>query len=149
MALNATADRTIRKTKLIGDKPIKEYHKLTCHCGAVEIELHLPEGVVNPRRCSCSICSSRGAITGTAKLDQLRVVKGEEYLTLYQFNTRIAKHYFCKICGIYTHHQRRSFPDQYGYNVARLEGVNVYELGVVPLMDGINHPCDRKSHDAT
>ncbi|NBU89174.1 MAG: GFA family protein, partial [Betaproteobacteria bacterium] len=37
-------------------------------------------------------------------------------LRLYQFNTKIAKHYFCSNCGIYTHHQRRSFPDQYGYN---------------------------------
>ena len=139
----------MRNFRQIGDTAIQEYHKLSCHCGAVELELHLPNGVVDPRRCSCSICSSRGAITGTAMLDDVRIVKGEENLRLYQFNTMIAKHYFCKTCGIYTHHQRRSSPDQYGYNVARLEGVNVYELGEVPVLDGINHPCDRKPDAAS
>ena len=68
---------------------------------------------------------------------------GEEKLSLYQFNTMTAKHYFCSVCGIYTHHQRRSNPKQYGCNVACLEGVNPFELRDVPVMDGVNHPCDR------
>jgi hypothetical protein len=78
-------------------------------------------------------------------LDGIKITKGEDKLTLYQFNTNTAKHYFCSICGIYTHHQRRSNPNQFGFNVACLEGVNPYELNDVPVMDGINHPADRKS----
>ena len=73
----------------------------------------------------------------------IRIVQGAESLTLYQFNTRTAKHYFCSRCGIYTHHQRRSVPTEYGYNVACLEGVNPFDLGSVQTLDGINHPADR------
>lgn len=130
--------------KQIGDTPIQEYHTLSCHCGAVVMEMHLPDGVVAPRRCDCSLCRRRGAIAGTTSLDRIRFIKGEDQLRLYQFNTRVAKHYFCSVCGIYTHHQRRSNPDEYGYNVACLEGVNPFDLGEVEVMDGVNHPSDRK-----
>ncbi len=129
--------------KQIGPTPIAPCHKLSCHCGSVEIELHLPEGVVSPRRCDCSFCRRRSAIMGTTRLKDIRILKGEDKLTLYQFNTCVARHYFCSVCGIYTHHQRRSDPDEYGFNVACLEGVNPRDLGDVPMMDGVNHPSDR------
>lgn len=118
-------------------------HKLTCHCGAVEIELSLPNGIENPRRCNCSICSRRGAIAASVPLDDLKVVSGKDKLSLYQFNTLTAKHYFCSVCGIYTHHQRRSNPEQFGFNVACLEGFDSFSLENVPVLDGINHPSDR------
>jgi hypothetical protein len=85
----------------------------------------------------------RGAISVSVPLDGLKVTKGVELLTLYQFNTMTAKHYFCSRCGIYTHHRRRSNPDQYGVNLACLEGVNPYDLKDVPIFDGINHPSDQ------
>ncbi len=69
-------------------------------------------------------------------LANLRIVKGAEDLTLYQWNTRTAKHYFCATCGIYTHHQRRSNPNEYGFNVACLEGVDPFSLEPVPVGDG-------------
>jgi len=86
----------------------------------------------------------RGAIAASVTLENLKIIQGEDKLTLYQFNTMTAKHYFCSVCGIYTHHQRRSNPNQYGFNIACLEGVNPFELTDVPVMDGINHPADRK-----
>jgi len=89
------------------------------------------------------MCRKRGAIAASVELAGLSVTKGEENLTLYQFNTMTAKHYFCSICGIYTHHQRRSNPSQFGFNVACLEGVDPFQLGEVPVMDGVNHPSDR------
>lgn len=129
--------------KLVGRTTIQAKHRLSCHCGAVVLELDLPDGIVNPRRCNCSICRRKGAIVASVPLAGLRVVQGAEALRLYQFNTRTAKHYFCGNCGIYTHHQRRSNPDQYGYNVGCLEGVNPFDLGRVPTMEGVNHPADR------
>jgi hypothetical protein len=123
---------------------IEKNHKASCHCGAVQFELHLPNGIETPRRCDCSMCRKRGAIAASVALEGLTIAQGLEKLTLYQFNTKTAKHYFCSVCGIYTHHQRRSNPTQFGFNVACLEGVNPYELGEVPIMDGINHPADRK-----
>lgn len=129
--------------KRIGNTEIKEYHLFSCHCGAVQMEMHLPDGVVDPKRCDCSFCRRRGAIMGTTTLAHIRIIKGEDKLGLYQFNTGVARHYFCQICGIYTHHQRRSNPAEYGYNIACLDGVNPFELGEVKVVDGINHPSDR------
>lgn len=117
--------------------------RASCHCGAVRFELSLPQGLVEPRRCSCSFCRMRGAIVASVPLDGLKVAKGQEKLSLYQFNTMTAKHCFCSVCGIYTHHQRRSNPLEFAFNVACLEGINPYDLREVPVMDGINHPSDR------
>ncbi|EKO3988111.1 GFA family protein [Vibrio fluvialis] len=129
--------------KQVGPTVIREKHRATCHCGAVELELSLPDGIVDPRRCDCSICRRKGAIVASVTLDAIRIVKGQEALRLYQFNTQTAKHYFCSVCGIYTHHQRRSNPHQYGYNVGCLEGVNPFDLGDVVTNNGVNHPADR------
>ena len=124
---------------------IQSTHKATCHCGDIELALSLPDGLVDVRRCDCSLCRRRGAIVASVPLSDIKIVKGQDHLKLYQFNTKTAKHYFCGNCGIYTHHQRRSSPHQYGYNVGCLEGVNPFALGSVPTNDGVNHPADRKA----
>ncbi len=72
----------------------------------------------------------------TAKLPELKVTEGEDKLSLYQWNMEIAKHYFCSQCGIYTHHQRRAAPDEYGFNVACIEGIDLAALSDVPMTDG-------------
>lgn len=130
--------------KNVGGTEIKRNHRASCHCGAVVLELDLPDGIVDPRRCDCSICRRKGAVVASVPLSGIRILQGESALKLYQFNTRTAKHYFCSHCGIYTHHQRRSDPGQYGYNVGCLEGVNPFDLDSVPTNDGVNHPADRK-----
>jgi hypothetical protein len=117
-------------------------HVASCHCGAIEIQLVLPKGIENPRRCDCSMCRRRGTIVASVPLDGLRISKGTDQLRLYQFNTMTAKHFFCSICGIYTHHQRRSNPKEYGFNVGCLRDCNPYELEPVPVLDGLNHPSD-------
>lgn len=131
--------------KEVADVAILPKHRASCHCGAVVLELDLPDGIVDPRRCDCSICRRKGAVVASVPLSGIRIVQGEEYLTLYQFNTHTATHYFCARCGIYTHHQRRSNPQQYGYNVGCLEGVNPLAIPDVPTNDGVNHPADRES----
>jgi hypothetical protein len=128
---------------IIGRVRINPVHNASCHCGGVAFELSLPNGVENPRRCNCSICRRRGAICSSVPLANLRITQGNDLLTLYQFNTHAAKHYFFKICGIYTHHQRRSDQSVFSYNIACLEGVNPFDLGEVPTSDGINHVSDR------
>ena len=122
---------------------INPVHIATCHCGSVKLELTLPNGLEQDRRCNCSMYRRRGAIVASVPLSGLKVVSGNNTLSLYQFNTHTARHYFCSVCGIYTHHQRRSNPHQFGFNVACLEGVNPFELGEVPVVDGVDHPCDR------
>tara|TARA_Y100001970_G_scaffold238221_1_gene299314 strand:+ start:4878 stop:5240 length:363 start_codon:yes stop_codon:yes gene_type:complete len=118
--------------------------KLKCHCGGVEIEVNLPNGLKNLVRCNCSICKRRSAVMGKVGPDDLKVTKGKELLSLYQFHSKTAKHYFCSVCGIYTHHNPRSAPSNYGFNVACLDDINPYDLKDVPIFDGINHPNDKK-----
>lgn len=122
---------------------IQDPHRLSCHCGAVELAVTLPDAYKTKRRCDCSYCRRRGAVALSAPLDGIAIVRGADMLSLYQFNTCTAKHYFCRNCGIYTHHQRRSNPNEYGVNAACLEGVNPRDLDPVPWADGANHPSDR------
>lgn len=120
-------------------------HKLTCHCGAVELRVQLSDGLKTARRCNCSFCRRRGAIAVSAPApDGIEVIKGSDHLTLYQFGTNTAQHYFCKTCGNYTHHRRRSNPNEFGVNAGALEGVDPATLRDVPWEDGVNHPADRK-----
>lgn len=74
----------------------------------------------------------------TAKLDELTITEGEALLSLYEWNTKVAKHYFCSVCGIYTHHQRRAAPDEYGFNAACIEGIDLAILKDAPMTDGIS-----------
>ena len=76
--------------------------------------------------------------------ENFSLTKGEEYLTLYQFNSNIAKHYFCKKCGIYTHHNPRINPAMTGFNVGCIDEINTFDIKDVPVNDGQNHPLDKK-----
>ena len=119
--------------------------KLTCHCGGVEAEIKIPEnGFQKLVRCNCSICKRKGYVIGIIGSDDFKLIKGENLLTLYQFYTKTAKHYFCKVCGINTHNRPRINPKIYGINVACVEGINPYELKNVGINDGENHPLDQK-----
>ncbi|WP_153913220.1 GFA family protein [Shewanella sp. TC10] len=118
-------------------------HRASCHCGSVVMELSLSKGLQDVRRCDCSMCRRRGAIVASINLDDIQFIQGEHELNVYQFNTKTAKHYFCRHCGIYTHHQRRSNPNQFGFNVACLAGINPLKIDQIKLYDGVNHPADR------
>ena len=123
----------------------KHMKKLTCHCEKVELEVNISdEGFKKLMRCNCSLCKKKGAIMTAISKEQLKVVKGEDVLKLYQYHTKVAKHYFCSNCGIYTHHVMRSNPNMYGINVACLEGIKPFELENVVINDGENHPLDKK-----
>ena len=113
-----------------------EIRRGTCHCGAVEFQVELQDGLQDLRRCNCSLCRRKGAVMASVPLDKLTIIRGADQLSLYQWNTDTAKHYFCRICGIYTHHQRRSNPKEFGFNVACIEGVDPYKLGEIPIADG-------------
>jgi len=131
--------------KQVGDTKILPQHKATCHCGSVELLINLPDGIVSPMRCNCSFCRRRGAVMAPTKLENIIIIKGQDSLAKYQFHTKVAEHFFCKNCGIYTHHRRRANPDEYAYNVANLEGVNPLLIEDIIILDGINHPKDQKN----
>ena len=112
-----------------------------CHCGAVRFTVALSDGLTTARRCDCSFCAMRGAVAVSARVGDLAIERGDDVLTQYTFNTHTAQHFFCSICGIYTHHRRRSNPDELGVNLACLSGQTPF-LPEVPVRDGQNHPTD-------
>jgi len=91
----------------------------TCHCGAVrfEIDTDFPELTM----CDCSMCRRRNAVMVKVHESRFRLLAGEDALTEYQFHTRTAHHYFCKVCGIYPFHRKRVTPDHFGVNVHCLD----------------------------
>lgn len=119
-----------------------------CHCGAMRFDVTLPSGFASARRCTCSICRMRGAVAVTSTPSDFQITQGEDQLATYRFNTRTAEHHFCRICGIYTHHKRRSNPNQLGGNVACLEGVSPFDFHEVLVYDGERHPADNAGHKA-
>lgn len=111
-----------------------ELFKGSCHCGAVKFEVAAP---IEPAgRCNCSLCRRKGALMSPLfPREALRIVEGESELTLYQFNTRVARHYFCRHCGIYPFHQTRRDPGSWRVNLGCLDGVDPYALEAT-LADG-------------
>lgn len=100
----------------------------TCHCGAVRFEIvsDFPELT----SCDCSMCRRRNALMVKVHESAFRLLSGKDELVLYQFHTRTAKHYFCRVCGVYPFHRKRVTPDYFGINVACLEG---FDPAGIPL----------------
>jgi len=117
-----------------------------CHCGAVKFTATLTKGFASGRRCTCSICRMRGAVAVTSTPENFIITQGADQLAAYRFNTKVAEHHFCRNCGIYTHHQRRSNPNEIGVNVACLEGVSPFDFEEVVVYDGTQHPADNAGH---
>ena len=69
--------------------------KLSCHCGALEAEVNVPEKFEKVMRCNCSICKRKGYVMSPVGENDMKIIKGEDKLTLYQYYTNTAKHFFC------------------------------------------------------
>jgi len=106
----------------------------SCHCGGVQFQVDAD--ITELYTCDCSLCSKKNALMTNLHESRLQVLSGEDKLTLYQWNTKIARHYFCSVCGIYPFHRKRSMPDHYGINVFCLEG---FDVDALPLRraDGV------------
>ncbi len=117
---------------------------LTCHCGEVKAEINILGGLKKILRCNCSICKRKGAIMSMVKNSDFKIIKGEKVLKLYQFHSKVAKHFFCSICGIYTHHNPRSNPEMTGFNLGCIDDTDTFKLDNINIIDGQNHPLDKK-----
>ncbi len=118
--------------------------KLRCHCGDVEAEINIPERIEKVMRCNCSICKRKGAIMSMVKNEDFKIIKGNDKLKLYQFHSKIAKHYFCINCGIYTHHNPRINPSLTAFNIGCIDEIDSFKINNINVADGNNHPLDKK-----
>ncbi len=107
----------------------------SCHCGAIQFQVEAPEKI-KCADCNCSICSKSGYLHLIVPRSKLKLLQGESSITTYRWGTGIAKHTFCKTCGIKPFYIPRSNPDGYDVNVRCLDPVPV-ELEIEPF-DGKN-----------
>jgi len=91
-----------------------------CHCGAVRFEVEAPERIL-VQDCNCSLCAMTGFLHLIVPKSKFRLVQGEENITTYTFNTGVAKHTFCRTCGIKSFYVPRSNPDGIDVNVRCLD----------------------------
>jgi hypothetical protein len=101
---------------------MKSTYRGRCHCGRVQFEVDADLDHV--RVCDCSICRRRGALNHRVEEADLRILTPLGLLTVYEWNTRIAKDYFCPVCGILPFRRPRTAPDKWTINVRCLEGVD-------------------------
>ena len=95
------------------------------------IEFQIETDLEKIVQCNCSICIRRNAKMIMVPKDNFNLIKGEEELALYQFNSNIAKHYFCKKCGIYTHHNRKSDPNGMGVNLGCVDELDATDYDAI------------------
>lgn len=107
-----------------------------CHCQAVRFVVQVPEPLA-AKACNCSICEPCGFLHLIVPAGDFQLHTDWEALTLYQFNSGVAKHWFCKTCGIKSFYRPRSHPDGISVNARCLDGVDLRELDITPF-DGRN-----------
>ena len=98
--------------------------KGSCHCGSIVFEVEAPKDI-EADYCNCSICSKSGFLHLIVPLNKFKLLKGSETLSTYTFNTGVAKHTFCKICGIKPFYTPRSNPDGIDVNVHCIDAENL------------------------
>ena len=111
-------------------------HRGSCHCGAVAIEVDAPEDL-EVYECNCSICSRTGFLHLIVPATRFRLLRGENALTTYTFNTRVAKHMFCTVCGVKAFYVPRSNPDGFSVNVRCLDRSSIRSVKILSF-DGQN-----------
>jgi len=78
------------------------------------------------------------------KNEDFKIIKGLDKIKTYRFHTKVANHFFCSNCGIYTHHNPRSNPKMTGFNLGCIDEIDTFELNEIGLNNGLNHPLDKK-----
>ena len=92
-----------------------------CHCGRVRFEVLLEDQFVTVHQCNCSICTQTGFLHLIVPKERFRLTTSDDALVEYRFNTGVARHLFCGVCGIKSFYVPRSNPDGYSVNLRCLD----------------------------
>ena len=95
----------------------------SCHCGAVTFEVDADLSRLGD--CNCSICTKKGSVHHRVPENRFRLLSGAEALKAYQFNKKIASHFFCQNCGIHTYSHPRTAPEMFNVNVRCLDNFDL------------------------
>jgi len=111
-------------------------HKGGCHCGRVRFEVEAP-AIIEATYCNCSICRKSGFLHLIVANADFRLLDGEDSLTTYTFNTGVAKHRFCRHCGVKSFYVPRSHPDGVSVNAHCVDSETVEAVNITNF-DGAN-----------
>jgi hypothetical protein len=104
-------------------------HQGSCHCGRIRFEVDAPPRI-DALECNCSICRMTGFLHLIVPAARFRLLQGAEGLTEYTFNTGVAKHRFCRVCGVKAFYVPRSNPDGIDVNVRSLDPATIESVSV-------------------
>lgn len=108
---------------------MKNHYQGRCHCGAISFSFDGP-AIECGLKCNCSICIRKGAsmTAFTLAADELHIVAKGDSLSCYQFGSEVAKHYFCRHCGIFTFNETLRKPGHFRVNLGCIDDINALEL---------------------
>lgn len=104
-------------------------YKGSCHCGAIKFEIDAD--ITELTTCDCSICTKKNAIMTKVHESNFTLVSNRNSLSEYRWNMKVARHYFCSTCGIYTFHRKRAQPDCYGINIFCIDDFDPSETDIL------------------
>jgi hypothetical protein len=113
-----------------------------CHCGRVRFRVR--PAALEALDCNCSICVKKGFLHLIVEKEAFELLSGAEVLTTYTFNTSVAKHVFCSVCGIHSFYTPRSHPNGVDVNLRCLDGDVVPRFVIVPF-DGAHWEANVES----
>ncbi len=117
------------------DKNVLNHNvKGSCHCSATQFVIN--SSFQGLRRCNCSICRRKGALMAICRIEDFQLISGADTLSSYQWNSQQAEHFFCSICGIYTHHKRRTDPTSYAFNLGCIDDADISDDEDITYIDG-------------
>lgn len=114
-----------------------------CHCGQVRFSVDAPAKLV-VQNCNCSICSKSGLLHLIVPKAQFQLLSGADHLISYSWNSGIAKHLFCRTCGIKSFYIPRSNPDGIDVNARCLDAGTVVSM-TIEEFDGQNWEANASS----
>jgi hypothetical protein len=110
-----------------------------CHCERIRFEVDVEhQDRIDVSECNCSICQRSGYLHLIVPASRLRPLRGEEILTSYRFNTGVANHLFCSVCGIKAYYVPRSHPHGYSVNARCLDAEFLQGIFIERQFDGRN-----------
>jgi hypothetical protein len=97
-----------------------------CHCGRVRFRVTGDLDTVTI--CNCSICTKKGILHLIVPPERFELVSGRDDLATYTFNTGVAQHTFCKVCGMHPFYVPRSDPDKIDVNARCIDNIDLAAL---------------------
>ena len=111
----------------------------SCHCGSVQFKFCAGEILEDLYECNCSLCLKKSILMKPISIEEFTLLSGEENISVYQWNKNIAKHFFCRTCGVYTHHIRRRDPNQISVNIMCVDDILIPRDIKINQVDGASH----------